>query len=140
MLKDSNINQVMDKLYGEDHDDMELSIEDQLELDGLQEQLNFLDQWDLVEEDTSLAPEVSIEKDVLNLNELASYLQLSEAETISLLPEIPHVNLAGKYRFQLESVKKWLSSMEKNQIESHKKSDTKDNIVNFQDFLVRNVI
>ncbi|MCJ8345078.1 helix-turn-helix domain-containing protein [bacterium] len=79
--------------------------------------------------------EKSVQKDVLNLSELANYLQLSEKDVFSLLAEIPHVELAGKLRFQLNSIKSWLHQKENKQL-----SNKKNNIIQFQDFLVRNVI
>jgi hypothetical protein len=140
MLKDSNINLIMDKLYGEDEENLDLSLEDQKELDDLQSQLSFLDDWDLENDLVKVSKPEKEQSDVLNIKEVADYLQLSETEIVSLLPEIPHVCLAGKYRFQLDSIKKWLRSVEKNKVVLQHNSTKTDNIVNFQDFLVRNVI
>lgn len=130
----------MSKLYGEGDHQADLELEDLNEFEELKEQLDFLDQWDLEESIKKTPVSESNQQDILSLQELADYLQLNETEVVSLLPEIPHVFLAGKYRFQLESVKVWLSSIEQNSKSQQNKHESKSNIVNFQDFLVRNVI
>lgn len=140
MLKTSNIDLIMDTLYGEEQGSSSLNSEDEEELIELQSQLNFLDEWHLDDDLNLDEKNILTNNEILDIKEVASYLRLSEAEVVSLLPQMPHIFLAGKYRFQLESVKAWLSSIETNPLKSNEPNTNKNNIVHLQDFLVRNVI
>ncbi len=53
-----------------------------------------------------------LERDLMNVNELALYLHVTPEKVRDLLPEIPHIALGGDVRFRRAAVDGWLQLRE----------------------------
>jgi predicted transcriptional regulator len=50
-----------------------------------------------------------LEKQILNVNDIAKILEISEAEAEKLIKKLEYKKIAGKYFTTLDSLKKWIS-------------------------------
>lgn len=53
-------------------------------------------------------------KDILNIKELSSYLTISESEIRKMVREnkIPHFRLGNRIKFNIETIEEWVKKLE----------------------------
>ena len=75
---------------------------------------------------------------IMDLEDLADFLQIPMQELEVSLGKIPHFRVSGHLRFRLSSIQQWLDDLENGQ--DRVSNSKRGEVIRFEDFLNRRVI
>ncbi|MBT3784729.1 helix-turn-helix domain-containing protein [bacterium] len=120
----------------------------QLEVGKKSQVLEMLDKWEIEPSDLQVSkPPVEVPRvdykpeklgEILNIAQLAGYLQIREEDVMSTLGEIPHFTILGKVRFKKTSIDAWIQDREVGPGES--RDLERSNIIDLSTFLEKRII